>query len=108
MTAPIRRGGVVMSSVAPIRFLSPVPASAAPADTPRPVRWRNVTTVGLLDNSKDRVEVLLGGLADALRVARPGLLTLGWEKEHHSKRSPERHLAECAERCQLAVLALAA
>ena len=82
--------------------------SAAPASAPRPVRWRDVRTVGLFDNSKDRVEVLLGGLAAALRDARPGLLTLGWEKEHHSKRSPEPHLAECAERCQLAVLALAA
>jgi hypothetical protein len=98
----------MMSSVAPIRFLSPVPVSVVPAATPRPVRWRDVRAVGLFDNSKDRVEVLLAGLADALRAARPGLLTLGWEKEHHSKRSPEPHLAECAERCQLAVLALAA
>ena len=97
-----------MSSLAPIRFLAPVPASAAPAGASRPVRWRDVTTVGLLDNSKDRVELLLAGLGDALRVSRPGLVTLDWEKEHHSKRSPEPHLAECAARCQLAVLALAA
>jgi len=97
-----------MSSVAPIRFLRPVPASAAPSGAPRPVRWGRVTAVGLLDNSKDRVELLLAGLGDALRAARPGLATLGWEKEHHSQRAPEAHLAECAERCQLAVLALAA
>jgi hypothetical protein len=64
--------------------------------------------VGLLDNSKDRVEVILGGLAEALRESRPGLRTLHWEKSHHSMRAPTAHLAECAARCDLAVLALAA
>jgi hypothetical protein len=97
-----------MSSAASIRFLRPVPESAGPARRPRPLSPAAVRAVGLLDNSKDRVEVLLAGLADGLRAGRPELVTLHWEKAHHSRRAPEAQLAECAARCQLAVLALAA
>ena len=97
-----------MSSSRPIRFLSPVPEGTVAAGGPRPFAAGAVRTVGLLDNSKDRVEVLLAGLAEALRDARPGLVTLQWEKEHHSMRAPGAQLAECAARCELAVLALAA
>lgn len=97
-----------MTSSSPIRFLSPVPEASVAAGGPRRFAAGRVRTVGLLDNSKDRVEVLLGGLAEALREGRPGLLTLQWEKQHHSMRAPAAHLAECAARCEVAVLALAA
>ena len=58
--------------------------------------------------AEGKVEILLAGLAEGLRAGRPGLVTVHWEKEHHSRRAPELQLAECAARCQLAVLALAA
>jgi hypothetical protein len=96
-----------MDEPTPIRFLSPAAAGGGPhrrvSPTPAAVR-----TVGLLDNGKDRVELLLEGLAEGLRAERPGVETLGWEKPHHSVRAPEPHLAECAARCDVAVLALAA
>jgi hypothetical protein len=97
-----------MSASAAIRFLRPVPEAPGPARRSRAVSPAAVASVGLLDNSKDRVEILLAGLAEGLRAGRPGLVTLHWEKEHHSRRAPEPQLAECAARCQLAVLALAA
>jgi hypothetical protein len=91
----------------PIRFLSPAAEGGAPARTPR-VLPSAIRTVGLLDNSKDRVELLLEGLVQGLRTDRPKLETLGWEKPHHSVRTPEPYLVDCAARCDAAVLALAA
>lgn len=35
-------------------------------------------------------------------------MVLGWQKEHHGIQAPESRLRECAQRCDLAILALAA
>ncbi len=94
--------------MSPIRFLSPRPGGAPARRPVRPWPAGPLRSVGLLDNSKDRVELLIAGVAAALRERHPAVETPSWEKAHHSQRAPAAQLGECAARCQAAVLALAA
>ena len=84
-----------MSVSAPIRFLRPVPEAPGPARRPRAVSPTPVATVGLLDNSKDRVEILLAGLAEGLRAGRPGTAhqrrsTTNWPRQPWFTHTPAR------------------